>query len=308
MKNIKPREVPAELKLLRMLHPRMRMKPPDYQRYLNLEQGYAGELIMDAWLEDLSIDCLVINDVLLEQNRNLFQIDTLVIFQEKISVLDAKHNDGDFYIDGDKWKASSGTEIQDPLLQRKRSMTLLRKLLQSHRINIPIESFLVFTHPEFYLYNDSPQLPAVFPTQMPRFLKKMNSQTSRLGQKHEKIAEQLLALHKDENPRTRLPEYDYDGLKKGVVCSGCHSFMQYRRKTWFCSGCGMAEDNETVVMRSVAEYRLLFPDRKITTNAIYDWCGLSASTRNINRILAKNFYRIGHGIASYYSNRSKDQA
>ncbi|WP_160112415.1 nuclease-related domain-containing protein [Salicibibacter kimchii] len=160
-----------------------------------------------------------------KQNRNLFQLDTLVIFQEKLFILDAKHNAGDFYIDDDKWKIISGTEIQDLLLQMKRSMTLLRKLL---RMNIPIASYLIFTNSEFYLYNDSPDLPAVFPTQMPRFLKKLNSQRSRIGVKEKKIAEQLLALHKHDNPHMCVPEYDYDRLEKGVVCGACCSFMVYK--------------------------------------------------------------------------------
>ncbi|QQK80576.1 NERD domain-containing protein [Salicibibacter cibi] len=169
--NLKPRETPGELKVLRML--RARMTLPDDQHYLNLEQGYAGEQIMDGWLEGLSNDCLLIDDLLLEQNRRIFQIDSLLVFQEKIYMLDAKHSAGDFYIDGDKWKAISGTEIQDPLLQMKRSITLLRKLLQQLRINLPIGYFLVFTHPEFYLYNAPPDLPAVFRPQVPRFLKKL---------------------------------------------------------------------------------------------------------------------------------------
>ncbi|AXF56352.1 nuclease-related domain-containing protein [Salicibibacter kimchii] len=79
-------------------------------------------------MEDLSVDYLVINDLLLEQNRNLFQIDTLVIFQEKVYILDAKHSAGDFYIDDDNWRTLSGAEI--PELQMKRRTILLRKLLQ----------------------------------------------------------------------------------------------------------------------------------------------------------------------------------
>ncbi|WP_160112416.1 hypothetical protein [Salicibibacter kimchii] len=65
MNLLKRRETPVELMILRMLCARMTL--PDDQHYLNLEQGFAGERIMDGWLEeDLSADCLVINDLLLE--------------------------------------------------------------------------------------------------------------------------------------------------------------------------------------------------------------------------------------------------
>lgn len=298
MKLLKPRDTPVELRFLRML--RARMTLPDDQHYLNLEQGYAGERIMDAWLENVSSDCLVINDLLLEQNRRIFQIDSLLVFQEKIYMLDAKHSAGDFYIDGDKWKTITGVEIQDPLLQMRRSTTLLRKLLQQLRINIPIEYFLVFTHPEFYLYSAPPDLPAVFTPQVPRFLKQLNRMNSKINRKHEQLAKQLLALHSTDNPHMRLPEYDFDGLEKGVVCAGCRSFMQHRRKKFFCSRCGMVEDTETAVMRSVAEYRFLFPDRKVTTKGLYEWGGMQGSSQKVRQILLNHFKRVGDGRSSYY--------
>ncbi|WP_227004117.1 nuclease-related domain-containing protein [Salicibibacter halophilus] len=199
------------------------MNLPDEQRYIYLEKGFKGEQQLDAWLEDLTTDCFVINDPLLNQNRNFFQIDKMLIFQETIYLLESKYSKGDFFIDDDKWKTISGIEIQDPQLQLKRSETLLRKLLQQHRMNFSIESTLVFTHSEFYLYNAPPKLPAVFPNQIHRFLEKLNRLDSKMTYKQNKLAEKLLALHLDKNPHTQFPDYDYHELKKGVVCVSCRS-------------------------------------------------------------------------------------
>ena len=40
-----------------------------------------------------------------------------------------------------------------------------------------------------------------------------------------------------------------------------------------CETCGNVENWEVAVLRSVEEFKLLFPGRKITTNRVYEWCG-----------------------------------
>ncbi len=44
----------------------------------------------------------------------------------------------------------------------------------------------------------------------------------------------------------------------------------------------------------------LFPDRKITTNTIVDWCGGVCSRKVVQRILVRNYEKKGRGKASYY--------
>ncbi|AXF56370.1 hypothetical protein [Salicibibacter kimchii] len=63
---------------------------------------------------------------------------------------------------------------------------------------------------------------------------------------------------------------------------------------------GWVEDNETAIMRHVVEFKGLFPEQKITTNVIRDWCGAIVSSRKVQRVLAKNFNRVNHGKVSYY--------
>ncbi|WP_211202347.1 nuclease-related domain-containing protein [Salicibibacter cibarius] len=256
---------------------------------------------LDVWLEGLTNDCLVVNDLLLEYKGKLFQIDSLVIFQRMIYVFDSKYHEGDFYLDDNKWKTIVGEEINSPLPQMERAESLLRRLLQQRlNVNIPIESFLVFTHPEFYLYNAPPTLPAIFTNQFHRFMKKMNNITSTVNRSHERLAEQLVARHLKESPHTRLPEYEYEQLKKGVVCDKCASFMVASGYVWMCAGCGYKEKSETAIIRSVKEFKLLFPDRKITSAIIREWCAVEGDRKKIIRILNNYFKRVGKGPASYY--------
>ncbi|MCD8511365.1 MAG: hypothetical protein LRY73_16890 [Bacillus sp. (in: Bacteria)] len=67
-----------------------------------------------------------------------------------------------------------------------------------------------------------------------------------------------------------------------------------------CSKCGVVEDIETIVLRSVREFHMLFPDEKITTKGIYEWCGWVISVNVIRRILKKHFKHIVISNASFF--------
>ncbi|RTR28439.1 hypothetical protein EKG37_16965 [Robertmurraya yapensis] len=73
------------------------------------------------------------------------------------------------------------------------------------------------------------------------------------------------------------------------------------RKFLICESCGVHEDLESAILRSVEEFRVLFPNRKITTNAVQDWCRVVESRRTIRRVLGNNFNLMGYGKYSYYS-------
>jgi Nuclease-related domain len=121
----KPLYEPVELKLLRFLNSRMNLAAKEKQYFFNLEKGYEGERKLAALLEHLSIDLIILNDLLLEHNNSIFQIDTLLISQNTIYLFEVKNYEGDFYIDAEIWYKKSGNEIKNPLLQLKRSESLL---------------------------------------------------------------------------------------------------------------------------------------------------------------------------------------
>ena len=158
----KQRKETDELKLFRCLNLRMDLTMKDANHYLFLEKGFEGEKKFDFMLEALSDDLLIVNDLLLEYNKTVFQIDTLLIYYDTISVFDVKNNEGDYYIEGEDWYTPSGNHMNNPLHQKDRCESLLRRLLQDLGYNIPIESNLVFVNPEFYLYQAPRNLPILF--------------------------------------------------------------------------------------------------------------------------------------------------
>ncbi|MBU8915728.1 hypothetical protein BGM25_06670 [Bacillus sp. FJAT-29953] len=81
----KARTLRKELLKMRSLNARMLLSDDDKWNYLNAEKGFAGELEFDKLTEKLQCQCqcLVINDLQLKLNKSYFQIDTVIMYQEK---------------------------------------------------------------------------------------------------------------------------------------------------------------------------------------------------------------------------------
>jgi hypothetical protein len=161
-----------ELLILRSLNSRLNLSTKEKQYYINLEKGYEGEKKFEKLLENQLSDFLILSDLLLEKNNTVFQIDSTLIFQKKIHLFEVKNYEGDFYIEKDIWYSRSGTEINNPLEQLKRSESLFRRLLQDLRLTLPVEAHLIFINPEFTLYQAPMNLPIILPTQLNHFIKK----------------------------------------------------------------------------------------------------------------------------------------
>ncbi|WP_312473474.1 nuclease-related domain-containing protein [Neobacillus sp.] len=297
----KHRTESLKLKLFRFLNTRMELSSKDKQYYLNLEKGFEGEAMFDLLTKKLQTDCLILNDLLLEVNNSKFQIDTLIISQKTISLFDVKNYDDDFYYELGNFYSKSKSEIKNPLDQLKRCESLLRQMLQYHDFKLPIEPWVVFINPEFTLYQAPQNMPIIFPTQINRFLKKLDRMPSTLTGRHIKLADKLVAMHQIESPYPQLPPYAYDQLQKGITCSMCHSFsISVGEKNIVCDECGREEKVESAVLRSVEELKLLFPDWKITTKVVQEWCKVIESKKTIRKILKRNFRAMGYGQWSCY--------
>ncbi len=201
----------------------------------------------------------------------------------------------------ERWYSISGSELKNPLLQLKRTEMMLRKLLNDLNENLPIESTIVFVNDDFYLYQAPLEMPIIFPTQLKKFVQRLHSTSSKVNKHQYALAEKLLSLHNDKPMFIDLPKYSYDQMELGITCSQCQSFcVQSCRAKITCPYCHFSEFVEPAVLRSIEEFKLLYPEMPITTNRIYDWCKVVKSKKTIRRVLLKNYYLEGHGRSSRF--------
>ncbi|WP_090767780.1 hypothetical protein [Bacillus sp. OK048] len=132
-------------------------------------------------------------------------------------------------------------------------------------------------------------------------MEKLNSKTSNLNGKQQKLADKMISDHIIEPPYPKLPPYEYHSLEKGLTCAICNSFfISCDDRKAKCDQCGFVEEVESAVVRSVGEFKLLFPNLKITTNIIHDWCRVVESRKTIRKFLKKNFKTVGYGQWAFY--------
>ena len=174
-------------------------------------------------------------------------------------------------------------------------------MLQTLKLNYLVEASVIFINPEFTLYQAPMDQPIILPTQVDRFLKDLNKTPSKLNDGHKKLAQKLISLNQTKNPFTVLPKYNFDQLQKGVYCKTCRSFLiSVKNNDFVCGKCGEHEKIELAILRNVEEFKLLFPDRKITTQSIYEWCQVDLNKRTFCRILKKNYTAFGNTRDTYY--------
>lgn len=304
---LKTRSESRELKLYRSLNARGNLLPEDRQHYYNLEKGYEGELEFDRYLESLSDDWLIVNDLFLRYNNTNFQIDSLLFSHEIIFLFEIKNFEGDFCIESDQWYTLSKKEINNPMIQLERNQSLLRRLLQDWGYNYSIQANLVFVNREFTLYNAPLDKPIILPSQINRYFNRLNMKKPRINSRDKKVAELLIAEHISNPPFSKIPDYNLNSLEKGIVCGNCHRLMPDIKATKLvCRHCGHTEPVSSGILRSVEEMGMLFPEHKITTNNVHDWCKMIDSKKRIQRVLSKNFEHKGFGKYSYYEPANQD--
>lgn len=305
---LKFREEPFELRMYRCLYIRSNLSESELSYFWTLEKGYEGEQNFDALIQNLKGEYVLLHDLLFEVNNTHFQIDSLLLSSEYIYLFDVKNYEGDYIIDSDnKWysihKKNSKKEIKNPLHQLDRCETLLKRLIQNLGYNTSIVPNLAFINPHFYLYQVPLEHPIIFFAQIERFMNQMNLQlkNSVIKEKHYQLAKKLVSHHIVESPFIRKPEYSFEQLRKGIYCKCCHSFnISSNPKTLVCCICGFKESIETAVLRSIDEFKVLFPNKKITTAVIHEWCKNLKSEKTIRRILSKNFKSMDTTKGNYY--------
>lgn len=279
----------------------MELLQAEKQYLFNLKKGYEGESLFDSFTNTVKRECLILNDLLFEINNNTFQIDTLIILHNKVYLFEVKNYTGDYYYQSEKLFRKPNFEIINPLHQLGRSESLLRQLLLSAGFTPEINSSIVFINPSFMLYQAPLDKPIIFPPQISRFIETLNGSSSTLTKRDKLLAEKILEMNKEVSPFKKLPTYDYQQLSKGIFCHECHSSsITIHNRTCSCDICGTKESVTIAVLRNIQEFKILFPQEKVTTTIISDWCGMKVSPKTISRILKSNFQKRGERRWTYY--------
>jgi hypothetical protein len=283
--------------------PRINFTREEQRRFDQLSQGHIGEKLFAALVrEKLEQEHIALYGIQLRMSGSECQFDCLLIFQYGIHLFEVKYHQGDYYVEHDKWfDLSSNKERRNPVYQLSRSSIMLQDFLGNHHFQLPVESRLVYNHPEFYLYQALPDTPIIFAGQQHRHIKKINQIPSKLDKLHYKLADRLKASHITDSVHGRLPNFEYQRLRKGVVCRPCGIWMErINQRQLLCPNCQKRESLEQAVIRTIKEFSYLFPDTPINRESVVEWINGVVVNSSLARYLSKNFDRISQGSGTYY--------
>ena len=277
----------------------MSLDREDQHYYLNHQKGFEGESFLDEITEPLSSGCLVLNDLLLEHRNSFFQIDALLVCTDKLIVLEAKNYEGVHYWGAEKFTKSTGTVLENPYLQLQKTKVKLEILLQSVSCKMRVEAYVVYVNPEFTLLEAQNSENYILPSQIQSYFRTLQV-NSRPNAEQQRIADILVKLHKQDYPARKMPKYRFEDLRKGLGCLSCNALMSsFAGHYMHCPGCGERMNVKRLIKNSIDDFRILFPDKKVTTNRMSDWCG-SGDKDRIYRVLKENYQAKGNNHGRHY--------
>lgn len=263
------------------------------EELLKQKAGYYGEQSLDYHLRFLpDKKYFILHDLRLANKYGFFQIDTLILSQSFLVILEIKNIKGTIYFDdsfNQLIRSSNGKEegFSDPLLQISRQQSELINWL-SNESNIchevPIETFVVISNPSTIIKSSTTNTflketvmhGASLPQKIKELDKKQSSNIIPMNQLIE-LAQKLKKMHVESNPDL-LEKFDIkkSQLVKGVYCPKCHSLpMMRKNKAWFCKSCSYSSKNAHI--ESLKDYALLIGPT-ITNRQLRDFLCLSSRT------------------------------
>lgn len=292
-----------ELQCYTYLQGRRTFSKKECQMNHKLQKGYIGEKKFAQLIRNhVTSDYIALYDLLLEGGGTIYQIDSLLIFPNQINLIEVKYFKGEFIYNDDSFYDCLGkVEFRNPIDQLNRTSIYFRNLLRKLQINLPLHAHLVFNHNQFTLFQLKQQTPILLQSQLPTFTNLLSHQPGRLQQFHFNLADKLKQMHIPQSPYENLPDYEYSTLQKGILCYQCRSKMKIHLRKLHCMKCTYKESLDSGILRNIIEFHTLFPNRKIKTGIIEEWCGYMVSRRTIIRVLQTFMKSIPNFSGSYYS-------
>lgn len=288
---------------LEFLNRRITLTEKEKRLLLNLEKRFDGEKEFDERIKTyLSNEIIVLNDLLLVNNGTTFQIDSLIITSETIYIYEVKNYSGNYLMNSGELMTSNGIEISNPLLQRARIEHNIFSLLKEWGLQYKVEVNVLFINSTFTLYQARIEDSIILPTQVKSHLLEVNNTSRLLTKNNHFLANKLIRLHNRSLPfQKQLPRYNYDQCKKGLCCSKCGSFdLILKQRSCLCKACNEVSSIEKITLKNIEEFMFLFPEKKLTTRIVTEWCGNMVTLQRIRKILKDHFTVVGLNKSTYY--------
>lgn len=274
---IKKREVPHRILQLQAL---VRRLPAGHPKIQGIKEqlskrlaGYKGEKAVDYQLNGvLEKEVFILNDLRLKDSEKYFQIDSIIVSESYIILLEIKNIKGTIYFDSNFHQLIRSidgieTAFQDPVTQSLRHKEQMKNWLKKHNIHdMPVIPIVVISNSNTLIRtssNNSHQLGDMIVNShfLPTKVKKIHHSYKKpiLSVKETKKLIRLIKKGHTEEQNSVIDSLSIDkgDILKGVICPNCSSMpMERIYGSWLCRKCDHKEKN--LHLNSIEDYCLLF--------------------------------------------------
>lgn len=282
---------PKTLELLEAMEGRMLLND-DQKRYVwNLQCGYRGECEFVQLMESLRSPHILLRDLYFEPKfSGQIQIDFLLLVGNTVIIYEVKNYSG-MWQHSEEMYRQSGMERANPLIQLARTKNNFKALLRE--LGYPqanVDAVVFHVGSTFTLLGAPENRNVILPTQIQDHLTKLNHYQYAVSDTLVDLAVALEVAALPAPPFLKMiPEYQFESMRKGLRCCECRGFVERSsQRLYRCQACGHKGHCGDAVRTALADYRLLFPEHKISGAVLADWCGGLISGSQCRRILQRS--------------------
>ncbi|KIL44678.1 hypothetical protein KP77_28990 [Jeotgalibacillus alimentarius] len=317
---IKKRELPLHIKTLKCIahrmadyHPKKQLVEEELYKQI---AGYKGEKSSDYYTSYLDPAPFVLHNIRLKNGNYNFQIDTVLIFNKAIFILEVKNLAGSIEIRSsydqvlktvnDQTSAQKSFHTQ----VRLQKDNLSRWLQRECNIKIPIIPFIIMSNPRSILRAESPELlENVHPSSSIPFAVygELDQLTSKKhSSKQLKAMAQRMAASHEELVVDWFGRFDFHikTLTNGMSCPSCEQFAIVQSSVkWSCTTCSFSGFQ---IVEHALEEAFLILGEGISNKELRKFLG-GMSTQTMNRIARKaNLHKTGLTKGTKYHRRRQN--
>lgn len=314
---LKPRKITLSVQKYQAL---TRRTPPNHPKIPLIKEnlrkglvGYRGECAIDyplSFLSDKKYSLL--HDVRLPDESRFFQMDSVLICNEFILILEVKNIAGKLYFDpvfNQLIRTIDGEEkaLSDPLTQVKRHEEQFQRWLHRNKLpSIPILSIVVISNPSTII-TTSPENRNlnkkvihrdVLPSKIIQ-LEKQYHEPLISEKERKKMGQLIIKQHTEVNfPILEKLQMSKKDLQKGVHCPICEYLpMERSYGTWVCPKCH--HENKKAHLSSLMDYALLMSPT-ITNREMQEFLQISSANLCTRLLREMDLQRTGENKGRSY--------
>lgn len=268
--------------------------------------GYEGEMAYDTVFDEVGHDHLYIfRDIWLRIDNGDVQFDSLIVADNILIVNEIKNYSGNYTFENAVWKVRGRQISEDPVSQINRAAGKLVKLRNETGFQFDIQKEIIFINPYFIfaLGDTGSSNLFVMRNRLKQYFRSLHNNTA--GRSAKVLSEEVVKrIIEDPYP---VPVTDCSRLKLGVNCWRCGGYDIYmKRFSTFCRECRYSEPVERLIVRSVIEYAVLFPEEAVTKKKIVDFLDGLIDLQRTQRLMKKYFSIVHHSSRTHYQVKQSD--